>query len=389
MQPVNAKLQRNISFGLFLAINFLFSIKYFGRYTAYYFPLAMGLTAVYTAIWHFSPVFSKLGIFSRYFQLFAIGGLIIASSFVFQRLPQDSINVDRWSVIVSFWDSFFRGEYVYFAKSHLGNLPGPMPVYFIIALPFYLIGEIGYLTLLGPVAFLAVLRYEKWDVGVQNASLVLILGSTFFAWEVAARSALFLNSSLVLFAIVYFLENAAKKGNRGLFISALLIGLCMSTRNVYVIPFLVAMLFALRRRLISTLEFLIIGIAAFAVFAATFIPFVVGHFDEFLVMNPFIIQGTQLIPFSYVLIFVAAGFVAGVLAKSSSDVYFYSGLILFATVVSHFYYKFVSGEAGINELLLANVADISYFVLSAPFLLYRSFRSDVGEPEISTAYREL
>jgi len=86
---------------------------------------------------------------------------------------------------------------------------------------------------------------------------------------------------------------------------------------------------------------------------------------------------------------VAAGFVAGVLAKSSSDVYFYSGLILFATVVSHFYYKFVSGEAGINELLLRNVADISYFVLSAPFLLYRSFRSDVGEPEISTAYREL
>src|SRR4029079_14747578 len=152
---------------------------------------AMGLTAVYTAIWHFSPVFSKLGIFSRYFQLFAIGGLNIASYFVFQRLPQDSINVDRWSVIVSFWDSFFRGEYVYFAKSHLGNLPGPMPVYFIIALPFYLIGEIGYLTLLGPVAFLAVLRYEKWDVGVQNASLVLILCSTFFAWEVAARSALF------------------------------------------------------------------------------------------------------------------------------------------------------------------------------------------------------
>jgi len=46
---------------------------------------------------------------------------LIGSGFIFYKIPVESLNVDRWSVITSFWDNFFKGEYVYFAKSNMGG----------------------------------------------------------------------------------------------------------------------------------------------------------------------------------------------------------------------------------------------------------------------------
>jgi hypothetical protein len=59
------------------------------------------------------------------------------------------------------WDNYFSGEYVYFAKSNFGNPPGPMPFYYVLALPFYAVGELGYFSLLGIVVFVLLLRFAR------------------------------------------------------------------------------------------------------------------------------------------------------------------------------------------------------------------------------------
>ena len=90
----------------------------------------------------------------------------------------------RWSVITSFWDSYFATEYAYFAKSFAGNPPGPMPFYFIMALPFYLIGELGFLSIIGLLLFYWLMWYKKVDSIIRTLILLLILSSFFNLWEV-------------------------------------------------------------------------------------------------------------------------------------------------------------------------------------------------------------
>jgi len=111
--------------------------------------------------------------------------------------------VDRWSVITSFLEALSKGNYPYLAQSHLGNFPGLIPVYFIIAWPFYRIGEPGYLSLAGLVLF--VLFNEKY---AQNKNdklwLTLLLASSpFYLWEVATRSNILINAVLIVIYMLF------------------------------------------------------------------------------------------------------------------------------------------------------------------------------------------
>jgi hypothetical protein len=53
--------------------------------------------------------------------------------------------------------------------------------------------------------------------------------------------------------------------------------------------------------------------------------------------------------------------------KNKNDVFFYSGIILFITVIIH--YIHLIGVSSFNEAFFESRADISYFILSSPFLL--------------------
>ena len=138
------KIKTNSCLFIFLFINFAFLVKYLSRVTSHYILFSLPIIAFYYTFWsyriQFRTIFKKL----KYLNIILIVFFILASKFIFMKIPYESLNVDRWSVITSFWDNFFRNDYVYFAKSNVGNPPGPMPFYFILALPFYLIRELGY-----------------------------------------------------------------------------------------------------------------------------------------------------------------------------------------------------------------------------------------------------
>lgn len=359
--------KRNISLFIFLFVNFIFSIKYLSRATNYYIIISIFILGFYFCLWKYMSLLNKYFLLLSRINFFILLLFVITSVFIFNKIDVNSLNVDRWSVITSFWDNFFNGEYVYFAKSNVGNPPGPMPFYFILALPFYLIGEIGYFSLSGIIAFYLLMRKTKTELYIQTNSLLLISGSVFYLWEIVCRSNIFLNGTLVLCTLVYFL-NLKVLNLKNSVISGVIIGLVMSTRNVFIIPFIIAFLYSIKTNNVTIKQVALLGLISFSTFLITFMPFVWNNFEEFKVMNPFIVQSTFLIPFEYTLLFIGLAFVAGFLCKIASDVYFYSGLILFLSISIYFAYHIVN--FGFAVSFFGSGTDISYFILGIPFTLY-------------------
>jgi hypothetical protein len=290
-------------------------------------------------------------------------------------VPKESLNVDRWSVISSFWQNYFNNEYVYYAKSFGNNYPGPMPFYFILALPFYLIGELGLFSFLGIVVFVLFAKKLEKNLSYASISFLLIATSLFYNWEICSRSNLFINGSLILISILYFFEKY-KKDSKSNLIFGIIFGLLISTRNVFVIPYIVTFLFALRTKRIDLRNTFYIGITAVIVFGITFLPFVWNHFEDFKLMNPFVVQ-TSLMPTKYNFLFVFIAVILSFLSKKEADIYFYSGITLFLTIL--FYFGYTIFNYGFNNSFYNSIADISYFILCLPFVIHHLFLNEKSE----------
>lgn len=196
--------------------------------------------------------------------------------------------------------------------------------------------------------------------------MLLLSLSPFYIWELLGRSNIFVNAVLVLASLIYFFKKELDL--KRLIITGIMVGLLMSSRNVFVIPYSIAFLFALRSRWIRFKQFAALGLIAIVVFCFTFSPFLVGHFHSFMEMNPFLVQSTFLIPFEYTLGFVSMAMMFGFLCKTKTDVYFYSGICLFISILIYFLYHII--QVGFYKTYFESIGDVSYFILSIPFLLY-------------------
>ncbi|MGK4566705.1 hypothetical protein [Flavobacterium sp. 3HN19-14] len=370
--------QKSASMLIFLFINFIFALKYTSRFTDYYWLVSVLVVVFYAIIWYKRQLFSLLISKIKYSNYWLYGFYIIAALLLLYYIPKEMLNVDRWSVITSFWDNYFKGEYVYYAKSFDGNYPGPMPFYFILALPFYLIGELGIFSLSGILLFVFLMK--KCRIAQREIAFLLTGISLFYLWELCSRSNLFVNGCLVLLSVVYFFKSHGKSAKASL-IFGVIIGLLLSTRNVFVIPYIVTFLFALKTNKIDFKNMIFLGFIAVMTFGLTFLPFIYGHFDDFLKMNPFVIQSSFLLPFKYTLMFILLAAVVVAACKKESDIYFYAGLVLFLTILFHLAYTI--SKTSFDAALFGSEADISYFILCTPFLMYRLFLTE--NPESPTS----
>lgn len=359
--------KKNISLFIFLFINFIFSVKYLSRITPFYLILSFFITFIYFSAWKNRTIITDKIRANNKINYIIIILFILSSIVIFKIIPAEKLNVDRWSVITSFWDNYFNNKYVYFAKSNLGNPPGPMPFYFILALPFYLIGELGYFSILGYISFFILLKYSKVSVAIQTIILLLLTTSIFFLWEVICRSNIFLNGVLVLAVINQLFQIKTFQLKNCLFVGTL-IGLSISTRNVFIIPYIVVFLYALNKKILSFKQTALIGSISILIFALTFLPFVWNHSSDFKEMNPFVIQSSALMPFVLTIPFILFGIFSGFLCKTKNDVYYFSGAILFLTIIGYFSYHFIID--GLSNTFFGSTADISYFILCIPFSLF-------------------
>lgn len=349
---------------MFITINVLFYFKY-----AYRISLSASIVSVLLYVLFTSLLivkYKKIKTFLSDKMLFVITGLfVIACIVVLSYIPKETLRVDRWEMVQVFWDAVSNGLYPYAVNSPIsGNYPGPMPFYFILCYPFYLIGEMGYAAVAGILIWLYY-SYKKYKSETFILISLLLFSSLALYWEIFARSTIFLNSCL--FALYIFsLKDIKTMTNKQFYLSAVLGGLLFSTRNIFVLVLIIWGLFVLFREKIKFIKMLKWGLCFVASFAATFVPFILLDPSKFTEMNPFVIQSSVLMPFTHVLFFVALAFVFYFLCRKFTDVVFYSGLLLFLTISWYMLFRLYNG--GLQSFLDAEI-DISYFIFCFPFLL--------------------
>lgn len=367
MLQINKKIiNKFLITSVLLFINGLFCVKYFERFTNLYPLVTLLLLCIQVGVLYFS-FYDKCTLKQQKIIMYLLLILaVIGSLFVFRKIHISSLNVDRWSVIYSFWEAFFNGDYPYFAKSHMNNPPGPMPIYFVIALPFYLINEIGWMPLVA--VFIGVIFINKLVKNPTSQLVFILFMFTFmgFYWELLSRSTILLNSFLVLIVLLYSEKSIARQ-NYSFYLSALLTGVILSTRMVFIMPFLSLGIMTLLSKKVSFPRLLSWTALALFAFALTFLPFYIGFQESFFVMNPFKVQSGFLLPSIYNYLFILISIVLSLFFYNQLSLLLLSGYSLFISIFIYFVYHLM--HSGLQGAYFQSGADISYFLFCVPFLL--------------------
>jgi hypothetical protein len=367
-------IKRHISVALVLFINLIFALKYLPRYSKHGQVFAFMLVGVLALIYvlnekeRFNDVLIRLkkwmAVLGAFTIVLPVGLAILAQL----SIPVEALNVDRWSVVDAFWSALRAGDYPYLAQSHMGNYPGPMPFYFVLCLPFYLFGELSYFSAFGYV-LIGYFLCKRMRAGRFNLSIVLIsLSAVYMLWEITTRSNIVSNSVLILGSFIY-LESYDFKGfsTNKLIICSAMLGLMLSTRSVFALVYVIY--FIQQFRLVENKKrVFILGFLSALCFVITFLPFIAAYGEQFFEINPFVIQSSFLIPAGYTLGFFVVAVQFGFQSKGGTDFYFWSGLSLFVAILIYLVYHWVM--VGWNDAFYGSVVDISYFLLSLPFLIY-------------------
>lgn len=355
-----------ISVIILLFINFLFFFKYSSRYLEFGIYISIILLLLQFFVFQIKQRIDLSKKIQKNLGYSFIGFIIVLVVVSHFAVPLESLKVDRWSVISSFLQELSDGNYPYFAKSHRGNYPGPMPIYFLIASPFYYLGELSILSILGYL-FVCVFLIKNIKKNKNTEFLFFYLfTSAFLIWEILTRSNLFTFTILIIVVLNEFINISSKKSLR-FYSLAFLAGLLLSTRSIYVLPYIVFFLSSLIKREITFKELFLFGLIAVTAFISTFIPFIHFFNDDFFVMNPFIIQSSFLIPKFYIIIFIIITLFLTFLVKNKADRFFYSGISLFTAISIYAFYQLI--HSGYKESFINGVIDISYFIFCVPFLI--------------------
>ncbi len=350
---------------MFITINLLFYYRYLDRISS---PVAWSGTLFYLilVIYLFcKDGFSFLSKIPVKIVWIFILTFLAGSAWVLQYIPVEMLKVDRWEVIHVFWDSVKNSINPYGVPNSVGNYPGPMPVYFLLYYPFYAIGEIGYSLLIALLLWLCFFSRAYSKSALIMVS-VLLFSSAFLFWELFTRSTVLINACLFCYYFLYLLRSPATTGRR-FWMTAIIGGLVFSIRNVFVLPMIIWVVYMIHTRQISFFKLIIWGGLFALTFGMTFVPFLILWPDEFLRINPFLIQSSVLIPFQYVIVCMILSVCLGFLASSKGDVFFYSALILFAMITVHVAYWII--REGITVGYFNGRGDISYYMFAVPFLL--------------------
>lgn len=276
------------------------------------------------------------------------------------KVDKLGVTVDRWSALEYFWKGLFNGEFPYAVSTHIdnGNTPSPLPIWQVISLPFVLIGDVGLIQ----VFILGI--FSGWVYRSHQQSflkyLPFILLSPAYWYEALTRSDL--SSCIILgIACMVYLKSL---GTRHLFASMCLLGLAMSTRTIFIIPFTILMVQIFKSNPLKGLQVLI---GSLGVFFMTFLPFILWDGSLFLKYNPMILNGNKsgsiLITFAF-----GAAILLGWRLNQIRHVYYSAGLLILGLAAIPFF--LVLWEHGLMNSLLENRTDIVYLGLAMPFILY-------------------
>ena len=353
------------AFVMYCSINLLYITKYGARVL----PISM---VVCTCIVYIAFMTGLLGCkdfilkrINRNICLSILGTMLAALVVLQLRIDPYTLQVDRWSAIHNFLHNLLDGTYPYAAQTHLGGYGSPFPVWQIMHLPFYLMGNVGLSFIVCLLLFTDAIR-RIYGQYTSITAFILLLFSPAFIYEVSVRSDLMSNFLLCAALIMYlYYYNVDFKHNW--IVLAVINGLMMSTRLSTIIP--IAIYYCkdfCKGNIKQQAGFLLLTTL---VFALTFLPFVL--WDEkmlfFFEYNPFVLQ-TRQGHLTDLPLLVAIGLGASVWWKGHWHRYLLSaaGCLLILVVVTFIHNMYDDGSW--NQLFSSHY-DITYFNMAMPFIV--------------------
>lgn len=371
MIKLHSKLFSNkyIQIVLFIIINSLFILKYSPRYGLNPYLLSVAFIVViliYLFLYH--KIANELSekIFRLLFWVM-LAGTIIVIVFLFKHIDPYTIRVDRWSALTFFWDSVFKGQYPYITHTHVctTNFASPFPVWHVISLPFYLLGDVGIEIIFFLLLLAVVVKYYFSSYRKSFFFISLLLISPAYWWEVSARSDSLSNGLLVFMIILYLIKtNRTLINNFKLLI--VICGLIAATRFTAIIP-LALFLFQPYLKL-STNRKIIFPFAILGIAFIAFCPFIFWDIETwiFFTRNPFMSQTANGNLYVFLFMFLI-GITSALTWKSTQQFFNITSLFIFFFILIAQLARIYN--AGEGNLFSDAISDISYFNLSLPYCL--------------------
>lgn len=354
---------------LYLFVNVLFILKYTSRteipaaeIAGIYIVLIAGVFYLYRRFFDrvSSHVFKQLSIS---LLSFAVLGVIIALICV----DPYTIRVDRWSAVSFFLEALFSGNYPYAVHTHVSetNFPSPFPIWHIINIPFYLLGDVGIgLVFFIVVTFVAV-QFFFSSYHKTFFFLLLLFLSPAYWWEVVVRSDSLSNAFLVFIFILWYSQKKISI-EKSFILTIFCCGLITSTRLSAIIP-VALFLFASYTKLNWTKK-LIFPAAILGLVVLTFLPFVLWTVNDnwvFFSRNPFMSQTSVGNPI-LLMGMIALGVVFAMKWKNMTEFFNSTAVFMFLFIlVSQISLILTRGVDG--SLFNDSTYDISYFTLFLPY----------------------
>ncbi|NCC99385.1 MAG: hypothetical protein EOL95_06725 [Bacteroidia bacterium] len=352
---------------IYIWINALFLVKYLSRLTIWYGWSVIAYVIAIFAVFAFSVYyFPKKS--EKFFKLCVCVSVVLfvaASLFLSFKIDPYELNVDRWSAIHNFLFNMLNGIYPYSAQTHLGGYGSPFPFWQIFHLPFYALGNVGYSSVFVILLFvLSLCKTRSFLVGFK--AMLLLCMSPAIWYEIIVRSD-FMANFLLCATVINYMHSIKFDAKRHIMLSALIIGLFLSTRWATAIPFAVY-LFPSFYKWKFKQQFSLILLSCL-VFALTFIPFILWDYDELLFFdyNPFILQTRQGSIWDLLLV-VPIGIWTSLRYRSNNASYaFQIAFVLFMSVAVAFVHT--SFKHGMEYGLFDQIYDICYFNMALVFLI--------------------
>ena len=353
-----------IAEALFIVINVLFVAKYSARVseTASLCATLLAIVFYYVLL---RLVLPYIYIYKRVAICVCLMGFV--GMIVLQYcIDPYSVQVDRWSALHFPIQNLLDGIYPYTASTHLGGNASPFPVWQLLHIPFYLLGNVG----LSFFAAVTLFLWSCWKVQGRDRALIvsLLLCSSVAVWyEVLVRSDLITNMLLVASIFNLFSRNLSQQWiERHRWWIACLVGLLASTRVIVLIPITILLLPYFVK--MNWRNQLVVSLLAITVFALTFVPFAIWDWQEFYYFqnNPWRLQTSQGNLSDFLLFVPLAVFLAmthkGIAFRYCRN----SALMLVAFVVVTFVHNMYLSE---NFDLFSSAYDITYFSTALPFCM--------------------
>lgn len=367
-------LNSNYAFGsfqlLFLFINALFLYKYGLRQNSLNVCFILLAYTIFTLSFlyknPFHHPFLKSIPLKKYYFLVCFLTLIILFLIVFVT-DGTQLKVDRWSAMDVAIKALLHGEYPYTASDHLQGRTSNFPGLLLVGIPFYILGNVGYLEVFS-FALLGYTLYKCCEIKQAFYYIILVLLSPAYWWEIFAVSDLFSNIVIVFCFILLVKKNFTE----GVFQHPVFLGITtcilVLTRGIVAIP-LILLLFKdfWKIRLSKQVTYII----SFTVTFVGLLAMVLINCPSIEILklyNPLVLQ-THYLPNYIHFIALVLPFYFSFQIKSFIDDFFKTAtiLMLFPTLLAFFLTWY---RNGFKDLIENNSFDLSYLSIVIPFLLF-------------------